>query len=305
MYQQTQTTGFKIAVVLIVLSVAVSVIASDKNEVKDPTTTYSMTNDTISVILNDVRFPLDDFDLPVGTTHFWNMYVGFFDGTTGYYFSDSPQTGLTALQLVSPVTVTGVDPNKTISMTFADNNPAALFTIDFSVTMLGDGSNGVHCVATITALAKNRALNNSKFYLYTDLAIAASDPNDVTAFNSEDGIFFAFDELDSPNTWFGCHSESGYPLHYQGLPYSGGAETLRTAILGGNNFTDTVNTNPEDQVAGWNWDLGTVDGVTEVHIAIAANVDYSSLRTSLLDALPNVIFFDGFESGDMSGWSNF
>jgi len=260
--------------------------AEDKQSARDPDAVFTMTNDTISVVLNDVRYPFDDFDFPLGTTNFWNMYLGFYDGANGYYFNDPASDGCLPLVLIGSVVETGSDPDKTISLTLADADPPTRFTIDLEISMLGDGTNGVRCVATITNLAKSRVLDNCQLYLITDLAVAAGDPGDVTAFDAGDGIFYAYDSTNAPNTWFGCHSNSGYPLHYQGLPYSGGMTTLRTAITSGNTLADSVTASPQDQVAGWNWDIGTVDGATIVQFSLAAGSDYSSLAAALVSIVP-------------------
>ena len=273
--------------ILVITAVWVGVgLAEDKEDVRDPNANYTMTNDTISVILNDVRYPLDDFDFPLGTTNLWNMYIGFYDGAAGYYFNSPASDGCLELVLIGSVVETGTDPDKTISMTFADADPPTRFTIDLEISMLGNGTYGVRGEATITNLVKARALDNCKFYLITDLSLVAGDPDDVTAYDAGDDIFYAYDSTNAPNVWFGCHSDTGFPLHYQGLPYSGGMTTLRTAIAGGNNFADSVTSAPQDQVAGWNWDIGTVDQAINLAFSIAANSDYPSLATSLMSTVP-------------------
>ena len=174
---------------------------------------YTMANDTIAVIFNDERFPLDDFDLPAGTTHLNNLYIGFYDGSTGYYFNSFVQGGNSSLVLIGEVVEDGAAPNQSITMTFADADPATRFTIELRVEMLGDGTYAMRSTATITNMLMDQSLGDTKFYVFSDVAITASEPGDVTAYDADSGIFYAFDQSNAPNTWFACHGSGNYPLH--------------------------------------------------------------------------------------------
>ncbi len=270
---------------------------------------YTMSNDTISVILNDVRYPLDDFDFPFGTTHIHNLYIGLYDGLTGYYFNDFVQGGNSPLVLIGGVIEAGTAPDQTVTMTFADTDPPTRFTIELFVEMLGDGTHGIRSTATITNLLPGQSLENAKFYVFSDVVVTAGDGGDVTAYDSNSGIFYAYDNINSPNTWFGVHGNARYPLHYEGHAYQGpvGLAPFHAALVAGANLTDIVESTPQDQVAGWNWDLGTIVDTATVGFAIAAHSDLASLIEALEASIPEetiLIFGDGFESGDSSAWAN-
>ncbi len=271
--------------------------------------TFAMGNDTISVILNDARYPLDDFDFPHGTTHIWNLNLGLYDGSTGYYFNDFVQGGNSSLVLIGGMVPAGAPPKETVTMTFADADPPARFTIELLVEMLGNGSHGIRSTATITNLLQDQSLDNAKLYLFTDLVLSGGDSGDVTAFDSDSGIFHAYDTTSSVNTWFGVHGNDRYPLHYEGRAYQGpvGLAPFHAALVSGSNLTDIVEDVPQDQVAAWNWDLGTVSDVATVGFAIAAHGDLASLIATLEASIPeenDAIFADGFESGDTSVWDD-
>lgn len=270
---------------------------------------HTMANDTISVIFNDVRYPLDDFDFPAGTTHINNLYIGLYDGLTGYYFNDFVQGGNSSLILVGDVVQAGTAPDQTVTMTFADADPPTRFTIELFVEMLGDGSHGIRSTATITNLLQGQSLENAKFFVFSDVLVSAGDGGDVTAYDSDSNIFYAFDTVNSPNTWFGVHANDRYPLYYEGRAYQApvGLAPFHAALVVGANLTNVVDSTPQDQVAGWNWDLGTVGGTATVGFAIAAHSDLASLIETLEASIPertDSIFADGFESGDTSAWAN-
>ncbi len=270
---------------------------------------YTMSNDTISVILNDVRYPLDDFDFPFGTTHLNNLYIGLYDGLTGYYFNDFVQGGNSPLVLIGGVVEAGTAPDQTVMMTFADTDPPTRFTIELFVEMLGDGTHGIRATATITNLLMGQSLANAKFYVFSDILVSAGDGGDVTAYDSTSGIFYGYDDINSPNTWFGVHGNGRYPLHYEGHAYEGpvGLAPYHAALVAGTNLTDIVESTPQDQVAGWNWDLGTITDTAPVGFAIAAHSDLASMIEALEASIPegmHSIFADGFESGDTSAWTN-
>lgn len=299
-----------IAVILCLLPVAPNAAAKDlPTEADSYFAIYPMSNDTISVILNDVRYPLDDFDFPVGTTHIHNLYIGLYDGLTGYYFNDFVQGGNSPLVLIGGVVEGGAPPDQTLTMTFADMDPPARFTIELLVEMLGNATHGIRATATITNLLQGQSLENAKFYVFSDVLVSAGDGGDVTAFDSASGIFYAYDDTNSPNTWFGVHGNGRYPLHYEGHAYQGpvGLAPFHAALVAGNNLTDIVESTPQDQVAGWNWDVGTIANSTTVGFAIAAHSDLASLIETLEASVPEdtaLIFADGFESGDNSAWTN-
>lgn len=268
---------------------------------------FSMANDTISVLMNDARFPLDDFDLPNGTTHINNLYIGLYDGSTGYYFNDFVQGGNSSLILIGDVVEGGTAPNQTVTMTFADADPPTRFRIELVVEMLGNGAHGIRCTAVVTNLLMDQSLENAKFFVFSDVLVAAGDSNDVTAFDGDSGIFYAYDDTSSPNTWFGVHGNDNYPMHYEGRAYQGpvGLAPFHAALVAGNNLTDIVESTPQDQVAGWNWDLGSIDDTATVGFAIAAHTSLPSLIEALEVSLPEPaapIFADGFESGDTLAW---
>ncbi|MEO1084604.1 MAG: hypothetical protein AAFY88_10195 [Acidobacteriota bacterium] len=267
---------------------------------------FNLDNDTISVILNDVRYPVDDFDFPAGTTHINNLYIGLFDGVTGYYFNDFVQGGNSSLILIDDVVLGGVAPTQTATLTFADADPPTRFTIELFVEMLGDGSHGLRLTATITNLA-GQPLDNAKFFVFSDVLVGATEGGDVTAFDADSGIFYAFDNTNSPNTWFGVHSNGRYPLYYEGRAYQGpvGLAPFHAALVTGANLSNTVETTPQDQVAAWNWDLGSITATATVGFAIAAHTDLASMVESLEASVPDrmdLVFTDDFESGDTSSW---
>ncbi len=276
--------------------------------------TYNMANDTIAVIMNDVRFPLDDFDFPANTTHINNLYIGFYDGLTGYYFNDFVQGGNSSLVLIGGVVEAGTEPSQSITMTFGDANPPSRFTIELLVEMLGNGSHGLRATATITNLLEGSnlggsSLENTKLYVFSDIAINASESGDTTAYDQASGIFYAFDDTSSPNTWFGCHGNGDFPFYYAGFRYEGppGLAPFHAAIVEGSNLSNVVNSTPEDQVAGWNWDIGSITDSVTVGFAIAAHDSLSNLVDALQSSVPastTTIFVDGFESGDTSAWTS-
>lgn len=293
----------------LILTAALWLLAVAANGADEPraVATYDMANDTIAVILNDIRYPLDDFDFPANTTHINNLYIGFHDGLTGYYFNDFVQGGNSSLVLIGGVVQAGSAPDQSIAMTFADADPPARFTIELLVEMLGNGSHGLRSTAIITNLLDGSSLENTKFYVFSDIAITASESGDITAYDASSGIFYAYDDTNSPNTWFGCHGNGDYPFYYAGLPYEGppGLAPFHAAIVAGNNLTNVVDSTPEDQVAGWNWDTGTITNSATVGFAVAAHDSLNNLVVALESSVPEsavVVFVDGFESGDTTAW---
>ncbi|MEO1370821.1 MAG: hypothetical protein AAFX50_26870, partial [Acidobacteriota bacterium] len=256
------------------LTVAAAVGASPGDHSELNRAIFTLDSDTLQVILNDVRYPVDDFDFPAGITHINNLYIGLYDGVTGYYFNDFVQGGNSSLVLIDQVVLGGVSPMQTATMTFADADPPERFTIELFVEMLGDGAHGIRLTATITNRTAT-ALANAKFFVFTDVLIGAGEGGDVTAFDGESGIFYAFDAVNTPNTWFGVHSNGRYPLYYGGHPYQPpvGLAPFHAALVSGSNLTNIVETTPQDQVAGWNWDLGSITDTATVGFAIAAHTD--------------------------------
>ena len=72
---------------------------------------------------------------------------------------------------------------------------------------------------------------------------------------------------------------------------------MRDLMVQGLNYPDTATSTLGDQMAGWNWDLGSFNGSLRFTV-------YTGLGTSLADLAGQVtpIFVDGFEDGTQSMW---
>ncbi len=267
--------------------------------------TYPIDNGTISVTFNDERFPLDDFDFPINTTHLHNLYVGIYDGTDGHYFNNGLIHGDNSpLMLVGDIIVSGAGDEQSVTITFADQSLPQRFTLELVFEMLGTGTRAIRGTATVTNL-QAQALKNVKLYIFSDLAVSAGDSSDVTAFDSERGIFYAYDTTNLPHTYFGIHTTGAYPLFYEAHPYQGpvGLSPFFTAMALGDNLTNLVDGTPQDAVAGWNWHIGTISTLSTLSFSIGAGANLPDLISSLEEALPSSLLFeDGFEGGATSEW---
>ena len=251
-------------------------------------------NDLIQVKIWEDYYPYSELKYNDGGTWVENIlyiYISLFDGTDGRTYSLS-STLAPYLDLYVGWQEIGSDPYKVVTATFADSydNPQ-VFTLTATISMNGDGTKGILSCFDITNLAKNKTMNNVKLYMWGLLYLCDTNNNHQTAYDAGNGVFYAYNNTDDPNLWYGLHSDTGYDMHYYGAFYASGHMPHIEYINGpyeGQNFPDIVESTPGRQRAGWNWDIGAVGAKATVPIcvAMATGTSLSDLETALVNIVP-------------------
>ncbi len=271
-------------------------------------TLHYFVNDSISIEINDYEYPYDQIRYLHGTStwinNLYNLKIAFWDGSTIWeYNTTTIPNGFTGLKEVQSWTVTGTDPHQTAHVILGDHATTPSFTIDLTIHMEGDGFKGFRSDYVITAVTGS--LSNAKLYLYGDPRISNDDWTNRSAYSAAEDLFYVYDIANTPNLWWGvarscvapCDSP---PMHYYGHHYTGsyGTDPMRAYMTAGSNLPDIADNTEGNQVAAWNWDLGTFSGSVSFTI-------YMGLGTDLADLVEEVkapIFRDGFETGGAGWW---
>lgn len=249
----------------------------------------TLQNDLVSVTIEGAFYPYQDFEYNNGGTWVENIfyhYLSFHDGVETYSF-----TGiyLPKFATVEDWLVVGTDPNKVVTVTFADTDPATNWELAVTISMQGNGRKGVLNHFEITNLSKSKDLSNAKLYVWGPMELSGVKVNHVSAYNAGSGIFYLYNDTDDPNMWFGYHSDSSYPLHYYGVTCAQSNYPQSDYINGaneGSNFPDSIQIVNAYQSGGWNWDIGTVAGTAELNVSMAVGTSYSDLESELQSIVP-------------------
>lgn len=288
------------------LTVLISLVVCTTGPAWGSRTLHYFENDLISIEVNDYEYPYDQIRYLYGTsTWINNMYhlkLAFWDGSEIWeYNTTTLPNGFSGLHEVQGWVVTGTDPHQSAHVVLGDHATNPTFTIALTIRMEGDGYKGVRSEYTITAVSGS--LSEAKLYLYGDPRISNDDWTNRS--RHSDGLFHVYDVANTPNLWWGVARNcaepcASIPVHYYGHHYSGsyGTEPMRSYMLVGANLPDLADNTEGNQVAGWNWDLGSFSGSVSFSV-------YMGLGTSFTDLQNEVqapIFRDGFESGDTIWW---
>ncbi|MEE4271178.1 MAG: hypothetical protein V2I67_05870 [Thermoanaerobaculales bacterium] len=263
-------------------------------------------NDKISIEVNDYEYPYDQIRYLHGTSNWINnlyhLKLAFWDGSQIWeYNTTTLPNGFTGLVEVQDWVVSGADPVQTAHVVLGDHATTPSFTIDLTIHMEGDGFKGVRSDYVITAVTGS--LSGAKLYLYGDPRISNDDWTNRSTVTQ--GLFHVYDTANTPNLWWSVATNCGagcsaIPVHYYGHHYSGsyGTEPLRGYMLTGSNLPDLANNDEGNQVAGWNWDLGSFSGSVSFTIYMGVGTSFADLQHEVQAP----IFRDGFESGTTDWW---
>lgn len=260
-------------------------------------------NDSISVEINDYEYVYDQIRYRYGTStwidNLYHLSVAFWDGSTIWEYNTTTRpNGFSGLVEVEDWTFSGPDPHSSAHVILGDDATTPSFTIEMTIRMEGDGFKGIRTDFVIRAVSGS--LSGAKLYLYGDPKVSGDDWTNRGAYSASNDLFYIYDVDNTPNlAWGVSRSCAGtcadLQMHYYGHQYSGsyGTEPMRAYMLTGDNYPDLVDGSSGNQVAGWNWDLGSFSGSVELTV-------YMGVGTSLADLVEEIrapIFRDGFEDG--------
>ncbi len=264
--------------VLLLLAVQTSLILSQPPEKTDtevsrtPTSEY-MTNNLISVNVQDNRHVIEDYEYP-GTTEnvWWGIFYVYHDGlTSAYDVGDYP--------LDTPLTVVGTDPNK-VCYFITDQATDSTLSINGTFRMYGNDHKWVELVFEVTNVGGSQ-ITGLKLYYYEDFYIQGT-------WGDEYGRTGTVDTGTTPNVrWVGA-VDSGTGVYKGFMPVYGAAMyaqtftmhymvdyywDVQTIVESGGDLPDTVDTtNAEDSAAAMEFVVGTLDPGESVVVSFISAV---------------------------------
>jgi hypothetical protein len=261
-------------------------------------------NDSIKTEVNDYEYPYDQISYRYGTplwvSNLVELRLALWNGSEVWEYNTTKQVnGFYILTEVEDWTFSGAGPHQFAHVVLGDHAAVPTFTIDLTIHMEGNGSKAIRSDIVVSGVSGT--MSGAKLYLYGDPNVSGNLTNDRVAYDASHGLFYAYDSTTTPNLFFGLAHATGTQLamHYRGHVWTTPWLILDN-IRYGQNLPDTGPAGAGDQVAGWNWDLGTVAAGGSANLTF-----YMGVGTSLNDLVNEVwapLHRDGFESGDTSWW---